>query len=88
MTDTPMGRWQISDRDDEGAEELEEEELEGAWELDPNDPSHPDFDLSESAGYAYWEPTPKPWFVRRGVIFAVTLLVIAGLIIIPLVQLI
>ena len=88
MTDSTMGRWQTTDPDDEDAQELGEEELEGEWELDPNDPSHPDFDLSESAGYTYWEPPPKPWFVRRGVILAVTLLVIAGLIIIPLIQLI
>ena len=82
-----MSRWQTTDPHDEAAEQLEEE-LEGEWELDPSDPSHPDYDLSESAGYAYWEPAPKPWFVRRGVILAVTLLVIAGLVIIPLVQLI
>ena len=82
-----MGHWQTSDRDDEPAEEFDEE-LEGAWELDPSDPSHPDYDLSEAAGYAYWEPSPRPWFVRRGAILAVTLLVIVGLIIIPLVRLI
>ena len=26
------------------------------WELDPSDPRHPDYDLSEAAGYGAWEP--------------------------------
>ncbi len=63
---------------DEWAED-EEGELEGEWELDPNDPTHPDYDLSEAAGYAGWEPEAKPLLLRRGVILFVTLLVIAGL---------
>ena len=62
-------------------EDAEEEELEGEWELDPNDPTHPDYDLSESAGYGGWEPVPKPFLVRRGVVLAITLLIIAGLLI-------
>ncbi len=61
-------------------EEDEEEELEGEWELDPNDPTHPDHDLSESASYA-WYPPDKPFYLRRGVILAVTVLVIIGLMI-------
>jgi hypothetical protein len=59
----------------------EDEELEGEWELDPNDPSHPDYDLSIAAGYSDWEPAPRPWYIRRGVILVVALLVIAGLMI-------
>ena len=62
-------------------EDGEEEELEGEWELDPNDPSHPDYDLSVSAGYGGWEPVPKPFLLRRGVVLGITLLVIAGLLI-------
>ena len=62
-------------------EDAEEEELEGEWELDPNDPTHPDYDLSESAGYAGWEPVPKPFLLRRGVVLGITLLIIAGLLI-------
>lgn len=58
--------------------ELDEEELEGEWELDPNDPTHPDHDLSESASYM-WEPPRKPLYLRRGVILVVTVLVILGL---------
>lgn len=65
----------------------EEEETEGQWELDPNDPSHPDHDLSEAAGYASWEPSPKPLLARRGVILLVALLVIAGLVVVPTVLL-
>ncbi len=62
-------------------EEDGEEELEGQWELDPNDPTHPDYDLSESAGYADWEPAPKPVFLWRGVVLGFTLLVIGALMI-------
>ncbi len=67
---------------DETADEdsEEEEEMEGEWELDPNDPTHPDHDLSESASYA-WYPPDKPFYLRRGVILAVTILVIIGLMI-------
>ena len=72
-----MSRWQGDE--EEGLPEDEEEELEGEWELDPNDPTHPDYDLSEAAGYGGWEPAPKPIFLRRGVILIVTLLVIIGL---------
>lgn len=74
-----MSRWQGDE--DEGLPEDEDEELEGDWELDPNDPTHPDYDLSEAAGYGDWEPAPKPLILRRGVILIVTLLVIIGLMI-------
>lgn len=60
-------------------EEVEDDEFdEGEWELDPNDPTHPDHDLSESASYM-WDPPPKPIYLRRGVILVVTVLVILGL---------
>lgn len=68
-----MGGWSNDD------EEEEEDELEGEWELDPNDPTHPDFDLSESAGYSDWEPSPKPVLLWRGVVFVLTLLLILAL---------
>lgn len=59
----------------------EEDELdEGEWELDPNDPTHPDHDLSVAAGYEGWEPEPKPVLLRRGVVLLFTALVIIGLI--------
>ena len=63
---------------DEENEEDEEELLEGEWELDPNDPTHPDHDLSISSSYL-WEPPAKPIYLRRGVIVLVTVLVILGL---------
>ena len=79
-----MSRWQS----EEGDSLLDEEgELEGDWELDPNDPEHPDYDLSVSAGYGNWEPSPKPLLVRRGVMLLLSLLVILGLFIPLLVRL-
>lgn len=69
-----------ADPDETADEEVDDEELEGEWELDPNDPTHPDHDLSESASYA-WYPPDKPFYLRRGVILAVTILVIIGLLI-------
>ena len=65
---------QVADEENEE----DEEELEGEWELDPNDPTHPDHDLSISSSYL-WEPPPKPLYLRRGVIVLVTILVILGL---------
>jgi hypothetical protein len=69
-----MRRWR-----NEEIEPGAEDELEGEWELDPNDPTHPDHDLSVSAGYAGWDPAPKPLLTRRGVILLITALVIVGL---------
>ena len=79
-----MSRWSSEGGDtppDEGDEGDGEEELDGQWELDPNDPTHPDYDLSESAGYADWEPAPKSVLLRRGVILGFTLLVLGALVI-------
>ena len=59
----------------------EDEELEGEWELDPNDPTHPDYDLSVSAGYGGWEPEPKPVLLWRGVVVGLSLLILLGLLI-------
>ena len=59
---------------DDDEEEDEEPEGEG-WELDPNDPSHPDFDLSE-AGYSGVEPEGRPWFPPRALIIAVAVLLL------------
>ena len=69
-----MSRWPNNDQPpDEG------EEFEGEWELDPNDPTHPDYDLSVAAGYGNWEPAPKPLLARRGVILLVTLVLVIAL---------
>jgi hypothetical protein len=86
-----MSRWQNDEWAKQGRDEPEdgderadgeEDDLDdGTWELDPNDPAHPDHDLSVAAGYATWEPAPKPWFVRRGVILFFVVLVILALIV-------
>jgi hypothetical protein len=60
------------DEDEDGEPEGE------GWELDPNDPSHPDFDLSE-AGYTGLEPEKSPWLLPRALILVVTVLILAGL---------
>ncbi|HEU0072799.1 MAG TPA: hypothetical protein VFS30_02215 [Dehalococcoidia bacterium] len=46
---------------------------------DPNDPSHRDYDLSNSAPYDFDEPYEKPWFLRRWLLLLVSLIVLAGL---------
>lgn len=77
-----MSRWQSDEWDVGDSHENEgDEELGAGWELDPNDPSHPDYDLSESSGYLGWEPSPKPVFLRRGVVLLITILVLIGLLI-------
>jgi hypothetical protein len=62
-----------------GVDEDEEGEPEGeGWELDPNDPDHPDFDLSE-AGYPGVEPERRPWLLPPALILLVTVLLVAAL---------
>ena len=51
------------------------------WELDPNDPSHPDYDLSDAAGYGRWEPLERGQSRRQRVIFAVTILLLMALLV-------
>ena len=46
---------------------------------DPNDPSHPDYDLSNSAPYDFDKPYEKPWFLRRWVLLLVSVIVLVGL---------
>ena len=54
---------------------------------DPNDPSHPDFDLSESAPYDFDEPYEKPWFLRRWLLLSVSLIVVFSLLVPYLIRL-
>ena len=56
------------------------------WELDPTDPSHPDYDLSEAAGYGTWEPTEKrsPWLRRALVV--VSILIVLGMLLPALIR--
>lgn len=57
------------------------------WELDPTDPRHPDYDLSEAAGYGAWEPVEKssPWL--RRVLVALSILAVLGMILPVLIRL-
>ncbi len=57
------------------------------WELDPNDPSHPDYDLSEAAGYGGWEPAEGSSPVWRRVVVVVSLLLAMALVLPPLIRL-
>ena len=43
------------------------------------DPSDPDYDLSEAAGYAGWEPTRSTFHIPRWVLVTVSILLILGL---------
>jgi hypothetical protein len=79
---------QERERDEEEAPDTGFVDEDGAaWELDPTDPSHPDHDLSEAAGYGAWEPVekPNPW-LRRGLLI-LSLLAILGLILPALIRL-
>jgi hypothetical protein len=60
------------DEDEDGEPEGE------GWELDPNDPIHPDFDLSE-AGYSGVEPEKRPWHPPRALILIVTILLLVAM---------
>ena len=51
------------------------------WELDPNDPSHPDYDLSEAAGYGRWEPLGQGQSRLQRIVVTVTILLLAALLV-------
>lgn len=57
-----------------------------SWELDPSDPRHPDYDLSEAAGYGAWEPPqrPSPWLRRT--LLLLSILAVLGLTLPALIQ--
>ena len=74
--------------DDEGPAQEEEEELEGQWELDPNDPTHPDHDLSIAHGYSEWEPSRTPWLARRTVVWLIVVLIVVAIVAIPVLQIV
>jgi hypothetical protein len=68
-----------TDKDQDEDEHEDEGEPEGeGWELDPNDPDHPDFDLSE-AGYYGVEPERGAPHIPPALIFVVTVLLILAL---------
>ena len=51
------------------------------WELDPNDPSHPDYDLSEDAGYGRWEPLEQGQSRRQRILIIVAFLLLMALLV-------
>ena len=58
-----MSAW-----DDDDTKEPDDEDGEGPWELDPTDPSHPDFDLSEASPYTDYQQRrgllpPPNWLI-------------------------
>jgi len=59
----------MPDEDEDGEPEGDD------WELSPNDPDHPDFDLSE-AGYSGVEPEKSPWYPPRALIVIVAVLLV------------
>ena len=67
--------------DEEGSDTGFVDEDGVTWELDPNDPSHPDYDLSEAAGYGRWEPLEQGQSRRQRIIVAVTILLLAALLV-------
>jgi len=49
------------------------------WELDPNDPSHPDYDLSDAAGYGRWEPLEQGQSRRQRILVIVAFLLLMAI---------
>ena len=77
-----MTRWgnDPTPLDDAGPEQEPDDELaDGEWELDPNDPTHPDHDLSIAHGYADWEPAATTFLARRSVVAAICIIVIIAM---------
>jgi hypothetical protein len=56
------------------------------WELDPNDPGHPDYDLSEAAGYSGWEPLEQGQSRWQRIIVVVSILVLMALLVSVLIR--
>ena len=57
------------------------------WELDPTDPRHPDYDLSEAAGYGARRPAEKPSSWLRWALVILSLLAILGMLLPTLIRL-
>lgn len=71
----------MHERDEEGSDTGFVDEDGVTWELDPNDPSHPDYDLSEAAGYGRWEPLEQGQSLRRRIIVVVAALLLMALVV-------
>jgi len=79
---------QQRERDEEEASDIGFVDEDGTtWELDPNDPRHPDYDLSEDAGYGAWEPAEKPNRWLRPTLVALAILAVLGMTLPALIQL-
>ena len=65
---------------DEGTDEEEWDEEE-PWELEPTDPSHPDYDLSEAAPYAGLERRSRLLPLARWLIWVISLLLLLALVV-------
>jgi hypothetical protein len=74
--------------DDEGLVDENDDLEDGTWELDPNDPTHPDHDLSIAHGYSNWEPQGTTLLARRTVVLGIVALIVIVLVLIPLLQVI
>ena len=85
-----MSKWERDAEEEPDTSSVDEDEtvLEGEspWELDPNDPDYPDFDLSESAGYAPREPARGPGTLWRPILVVVSLLLVLALVLPPLIH--
>jgi hypothetical protein len=71
--------WQRQREEEEAPDTGFADEDGTTWELDPSDPSHPDHDLSEAAGYGAWEPAEKPSPWLRRVLLALSILAVLGM---------
>jgi len=74
-------RGDFTDWDNPEDEELDEDAPEGYYDEEDDDsyvpgPDDPDYDLSEEAGYAGWEPRQSDGLVPRWMIVFVSLLLI------------
>lgn len=66
--------------DDEGEDDLEgDDEVGEAQEDDSITEDDPDYDLSQAAGYADWEPPQRSFFLPQWLIVAISLLLILTL---------
>lgn len=71
----------MSEREWEEEETEEAEWEDGEWELEPTDPSHPDYDLSEAAPYVGGERPSRVLPLARWVIWVISLIVIFSLLV-------
>ena len=86
-----MSKWErdAEEAADTGSVGEDDAALEGEspWELDPNDPQHPDFDLSEAAGYGASEPARRTGTLWRPILVVVSVLLVLAFILPPLIRL-